>query len=68
MRAKSSDWSCAMLNPEQSGLRASPHPLLIWPRPCSLTMRASIELKQHLPVVCSMQETQEPRIRMQDEQ
>ena len=57
-----------MVKPEQSGLWPEPQPLPTCTRPCSLMMRASLLLKQHLPVVCSMQETHMPKMRMHDEQ
>ncbi len=56
-----------MVNPEQSGLSPEPQPLLTCMRPCSLTMRASLLLKQHLPVLCSRQETHLPKRRKQEE-
>src|SRR2546423_192341 len=68
MAAKSNDRSCAMEKPLQSGPSALPLPLPTWTRPCSLTMRAIIELKQHFVVVSSMQETQLPKILMHEEQ
>ena len=56
-----------MVKPEQSGFLPEPQPLPTCTRPCSLTMRASLLLKQHLPVVCSMQATHLPKTRMHDE-
>src|SRR5262245_20502056 len=43
-----------MVKPEQSGPSAVPQPLPICTRPCSWMMRASLELKQHFEVLCSM--------------
>ena len=67
MAAKSRLCSWAMEKPEQSGFSPEPQPLPTCTRPCSLTMRASLLLKQHLPVVCSMQATHLPKMRMHDE-
>jgi hypothetical protein len=48
----------AIEKPEHSGPSALPQPLPNCWRPCSLMIRASLLLKQHLPVVFSIHETQ----------